>query len=179
MIHELDSNHPVGVSNGGGFLMKYYARYAPEIDIVGMNAYSGAYGFGTLWRSQQMDFDRPLVITEYGVDCYDQIKDTVNEDFQAQYYRRSWRDMVNNSAGGRGVGNSIGGFAYTWLESWWFCGKPEEHDTSKGAWRGPSVEGWMNDEWMGICSQGDGTTSPFLRVFRKVYYTLQKEWRKK
>jgi beta-glucuronidase len=177
MIHELDPNHPVGISNATMRLMKYYSQYSPEIDIVGMNAYMGPYGFGTLWNAIKMDFARPVVITEYGVDCYDQNKDMVDEDFQSRYYKGCWLDMVNNSFGHDGRGNSIGGFAYNWLDSWWLCGAIDEHDTKIGAWRGPSNDSWMNDEWMAICGQGDGSNSPFLRQLRKVYYMYQKEWR--
>jgi len=177
MIHDLDPDHPVGVCNAHFKLLKYYANFSPEIDIIGMNAYTGAYGFGSLWNAVKMDFDRPVVITEYGVDCYDQNKNTINEDFQAKYYKGSWRNMIDNSYGHTGVGNSIGGFAYIWLDSWWLSGSIDEHDTVVGAWNGPAIDSWMNDEWMGICSQADGKSSPFLRQLRKVYYMFQKEWR--
>jgi len=176
MIHVLDPNHPVGISNASMFMMKYYDKNTPEIDIVGMNAYMGPHGFGTMWRAIQMDFDRPVVITEYGVDCYNQVKKCIDEDFQAKYYRGCWKDMVKNGFGGGGAGNSLGGFAYNWLDSWWFCGSPSEHDTEKGAWRGPANDAWMNDEWMAVCSQGDGKQSPFMRQLRKVYFMFQKEW---
>lgn len=175
-IKKLDPDHPVGISNATSRLIKYFAKYSPEIDIIGMNAYKGPYGFGTLWNSIKMDFDRPIVITEYGVDCYDQNKNVIDEDFQAKYYKGSWRDMVNNSFGGNGAGNSIGGFAFTWLDSWWLSGSLFEHDTAKGAWRGPARDSWMNDEWMALCSQGDGSKSPFLRQLRKVYKMYKQEW---
>lgn len=177
MVHQLDPDHLVGISNASMLLMKYFAQFAPEIDIVGMNAYKGPYGFSSLWNAVKMDFDRPVVITEYSVDCYDQNKNIVDEDSQAHYYRGCWADMVKNSFGNNELGNSIGGFAYNWLDSWWFCGSVSEHDTEKGAWRGPSKDSWMNDEWMAICSQGDGSKSPFLRQLRKVYSMFQKEWR--
>lgn len=177
MIHKLDPNHPVGISNGSLRLMKYYNKYSPEIDIVGMNAYMGSHGFGTLWNGIKIDFDRPVVITEYGVDCYNQNKQIIDEDFQARYHWGCWRDMVNNSFGNKGAGNSIGGFAYSWLDAWWLCGKTDEHDIEKGAWRAPTNDTWMNDEWLGICGQGNGKASPFLRQLRKVYYMYQKEWR--
>ena len=176
-IHGLDPNHPVAVSNASMLLMKYYAQYSPEVDIVGFNAYMGPYGFGSIWKAVKMDFDRPVVITEYGVDCYDQNKMQIDEEFQLRYYRGSWRNIVENSFALAGEGNSIGGFAYNWLDSWWLCGSPSEHDVEKGAWRGPAKDSWMNDEWMAICGQGDGTQSPFLRQLRKVYYMFQKEWR--
>jgi len=179
MIHELDPDHPVGICNGSVRLMKHFAQDAPQLDIIGVNAYSGAFGFGTLWNAVKMDFDRPVVITEYGIDCYDQNNKRIDEDSQANYYKGCWRDIVNNSYNHKGVGNSLGGFAYTWLDSWWFCGSPFEHDVEIGAWRGPSRDSWMNDEWMALCSQGDGKSSPFLRQLRKVYYMFKEEWRQR
>jgi len=62
-----------------------------------MGNFLGPYGFGTLWRAVKIDFDRPVVITEYGVDCYDQNKKEIDEDFQARYYKGCWYDMVKNS----------------------------------------------------------------------------------
>jgi len=177
MIHELDPDHPVGISNATTKLMKYYARFSPEVDIVGMNAYTGPYGFGTLWNAIKIDFDRPVVITEYGVDCYDQNKNKIDENFQARYYQGSWKNMIKNSFGNRGVGNSLGGFAYIWLDSWWLVGEADIQDTKIGAWRAPAQDSWMNDEWLGLCGQGDGKNSPFLRQLRKVYYMFQEEWR--
>lgn len=177
MIHKLDPEHPVGVSNASIGLMKHYSRYAPDVDIIGMNAYMGPNGFGTLWNSLKMDFDRPIVITEYGTDCYDQNKDIIDEEFQARYHRGSWSDMINNSFAHKGIGNSMGGFAYIWLDSWWLCGKTDNHDKQIGSWRGPSKDSWMNDEWLGICSQGDGKDSPFARQLRKVYYLYKDLWR--
>ena len=66
-----------------------------------------------------MEFDRPVVVTEYGVDCWDQNKEAVDEDAQALYHQKNFRDMVNNSAGHSGTGNALGGFVYIWLDSWW------------------------------------------------------------
>ena len=99
-------------------------------------------------------------------------------------YVRDWlalkfgEDMVNNGFGHNGVGNSIGGFAYSWLDSWWFCGRADEHDIEEGAWRGPANDSWVNGEWVGIFGQGDGSKSPFIRQPRKVYYMYKKEWGK-
>lgn len=179
LIHELDPDHPVGISNATMRLMKYYAQNSPEVDIVGFNAYTGPWGFGTLWKAAKIDFDRPVVITEYGADCFDQNKKVMDEDFQALYHKRSWLNMADNSFNHDGVGNSIGGFAYIWLDSWWLCGKIDEHDVEEGAWRGPTKDSWMNDEWLGICGQGDGSQSPFIRQPRKVYYTYKQLWRNK
>jgi beta-glucuronidase len=120
-------------------------------------------------------FDRPVLITEYGADCYDQNKMVVNEEYQATYHRRAWRDIESNSAQGEKAGNAIGGVVFCWLDKWWLCGSADEHDTENGAWQGVSIDGWSNDEWMGMCGQGKGENSPFLRQPRKVYYVYRDE----
>jgi beta-glucuronidase len=176
MIHELDPNHPVAVCNGSTSLLRYFSKFSPQIDIVGLNSYRGPFGFGTLWNIVKFDFDRPVVITEYGVDCYDQNNKRVDEDFQERYHKGCWRDIVNNSFNHEGAGNSLGGFVYTWLDSWWLCAASDVHDVEAGSWRAPTNDGWMNDEWLGICSQGNGQGSPFVRQLRKVYFMYKEEW---
>lgn len=176
LIHKLDPDHPVGVSNAFYLMLPYYNKYAPNIDFVGFNSYAGAFGFGSLFRTVKFYFDRPVLITEYGVDSYDQRKGVEDEEFQVFYHRNAWRDIVRNAK--NTPGNSIGGIIYTWLDSWWLCGSPSEHDTKLGAWQGPTQDSWFNDEWLGICSQGDGRNSPFLRQLKKVYYFYREEWNK-
>jgi streptogramin lyase len=47
-----------------------------------------------------------------------------------------------------------------------------------GQWKGPFPNGWSYEEWFGLCSQGDGKNSPFLRRLRKSYYVYQDLWTK-
>lgn len=179
MIKKIDPNHPVGVCNGTYKLFPYYARLAPEIDIIGMNVYNGPYGFGTLWKRIRLLFDRAVLITEYGTDCYDQSKGQIDENLQVQYHRRAWNDIIDNSFYGDMAGNALGGVIFCWLDKWWLCGSNKVHDAELGAWPGLSNDGWHNDEWMGICGQGRGIRSPFLRELRKAYYVYKDElWNK-
>ncbi|MBN1823340.1 MAG: hypothetical protein JW803_03365 [Endomicrobiales bacterium] len=170
MIKKLDPDHPVGVCNASYGILKYYDRYADDLDIIGMNAYKGPYGFGTLWDRVKFYVDRPVIITEYGCDVYNQLKGSVEEDYQARYHGNAWKDIEDNSYLGEGTGNSLGGVIFCWLDKWWLCGAPEKHDTDAGAWDGPTMDNKFNDEWLGICGQGDGTNSPFSRRLRKAYY---------
>lgn len=39
-------------------------------------------------------------------------------------------------------------------------------------------DGKSHEEWFGICGQGDGSKSPFLRQPRKVYYSYKEIWNK-
>jgi len=115
----------------------------------------------------------------------------VAELAQANYLRGCWEDMYYNSAG-YGVGNVIGGVQFEFLDEWWKAGPPPQfdpavHDTQgidyasgeylPGNFTAPFPDGWMHEEWLGICSQGErGKYSPFLRQLRPAYYLFQRMW---
>jgi beta-glucuronidase len=174
-VHKLDPNHPVGVCSATFKLLHAYAEYAPEIDVIGMNNYPGPYGFGTLWNHIKGTTDRPVLITEYGTDSFNQVKEKEDENFQALFHRRAWNDIMANSYWGKNAGNAIGGVVFCWLDKWWLCGNNKVHDVEAGARRGPKPDGWVHDEWMGMCGQGNGTRSPFMRQPRKAYYLYKDE----
>jgi len=179
MIHELDPDHPVAVGNLDTVNLSYYAKYAPEIDIFGCNAYRGKDGFGSLWKEVKLKYDRPVLITEYGCDAYWEGKGE-DEEQQAEYHRGCWKDIIYNSAGNPGVGNSIGGIIFEWMDEWWksgaagWDGAPFEHDT-QAQYKAPFPDGWAHEEWFGIVSMGNGYDSPFLRQLRKTYFVYKEE----
>ncbi|MDD4202261.1 MAG: hypothetical protein PHQ52_02215 [Candidatus Omnitrophica bacterium] len=176
MIHEIDPEHPVGVGNFGIGLIDYYAQYATELDFIGINDYRGEDGFGSLWIEAKTHIDRPILITEFGCDAYWTGKSS-DYKMQLTYIKNCWDDIVYNSAGRSGEGNSIGGIVFEWLDEWWKdqYASPYSHDdrpTGEMAF----VDGWSQEEWYGIVSQGKGTDSPFLRYPRSAYYMLKDEW---
>ncbi len=176
-IKEIDPNHPVAIASGDILYLDKYAVDAPDIDIFGTNAYRGDYGFGSFWKQVKEMTDRPAFITEYGCPAFAQGKtEEEAEVLQAEYHKNSWEDIINNSAFHGGAGNALGAVAFEWLDEWWKGYEPSVHDT-KGLWAGPFPDGQMHEEWLGICSQGNGSKSPFLRQLRKVYFTYKKLWR--
>ena len=176
-IKEIDPDHPVALCNGDVLYLDKFGKDAPDIDIFGANAYRGDYGFGLLWRQVKDFTDKPAFITEYGCPAYAEGKTTDEaEALQAEYHANAWDDIEHNMAFQGGSGNAIGGVAFEWLDEWWKAYEPAVHDT-KPLWVGPFPDGYMHEEWLGICSQGDGTLSPFLRQIRPVYYTYKKKWR--
>ncbi len=179
MIHSLDPNHPVIVANMTQDMIPYYVKHKTNMDIFGINLYMGKYGFGTIWKDVNRKLDVPVLITEYGCDAYYEGKG-LNEEDQADYHKGNWKDIEFNFAGGEGVGNSVGGILFEWLDEWWKAGGNNfEHEIIPQSSM-PFSDGWAHEEWFGIVGQGDGTKSPFLRDLRKAYYVYKDElWNKK
>jgi beta-glucuronidase len=177
MIKEMDPEHPVAICSGDVLYLDKFGKDCPDIDIFGTNAYRGDYGFGVLWQQVKEEADKPVFITEFGCPAYAEGKSVDEQEaLQAAYHYAAWQDISNNMAFGVGAGNSIGGVVFEWLDEWWKAYEPSVHDT-KGLWVGPFPDGYMHEEWLGVCGQGNGKLSPFLRQLRKVYYTYKKLWR--
>jgi beta-glucuronidase len=178
-IKAIDPDHPVAICNGDILYLDKFAKYCPDIDIFGANAYRGEYGFGRFWQSVKEEADKPAFITEYGCPAYAQGKDSLEaEQLQADYHRSAWEDMEYNMAFGLGAGNALGGIAFEYLDEWWKQYEPSMHD-SKGVAMGPFPDGYFHEEWFGLNSQGNGSLSPFLRQPRKAYYIYKKMWNRK
>lgn len=176
-IKEVDPDHPVAICGGDVLYLDKFGKDCPDVDIFGTNAYRGEYGFGFLWQQVKDEADKPAFITEYGCPAYYEGRSQDEaEDYQAEYHRGSWEDIMNNTAFADGAGNALGGVAFEWVDEWWKAYEPKVHDT-KGLWVGPFPDGYMHEEWLGLTSQGDGKSSPYLRQLRKAYYTYKKLWR--
>ena len=178
LIKSLDKEHPVAIASGDTLFLDRFAKYCPDVDAYAANVYRGGYGFGSYWESVKDLTDKPAFITEYGCPAYVYCftRDEA-EEAQADYLKGCWEDIVENSAYGTGSGNSVGGVLFEWLDEWWKGYEPLVHDT-KGLWVGPFPDGYMHEEWLGVCGQGDGKLSPFLRHLRKSYYLYKEMWNK-
>ncbi len=177
IIKEIDPDHPVAIGSGDILFLDKFGKDAPDIDIFGVNAYRGDYGFGRLWKDVKEEADKPVMITEYGCPAYAEGKTLEEaEELQADYHKGSWEDIENNMAFKSGSGNALGGIVFEWLDEWWKAYEPSIHDT-KGLWAGPFPDGFMHEEWLGVAAQGDGKNSPFFRHLRKAYYTYRRLWR--
>ncbi|MFA4991176.1 MAG: glycoside hydrolase family 2 TIM barrel-domain containing protein [Candidatus Omnitrophota bacterium] len=178
LIKSMDRDHPVAVCSGDLLYLDIFSRIAGDVDIYGANAYRGKYGFGkSFWENIKYACDKPALITEYGCPSYMETKPREDsEREQADYLRANWEDIVYNSARHDGVGNSIGGVLFEWLDEWWKSYEPALHDARRN-WSGPFPDGWNYEEWLGVAGQGDGKSSPFLRQLKRSYFTYQEIWK--
>ncbi len=182
-IKELDpQQRPVAICNGDTLFMDQCAKYAPELDIYGANAYRGKEGFATLWKDVMKLYERPVVVTEYGCPAFSKIHNQKEaEEQQAIYHEGSIKNIQENVAG-YGVGNALGGIIFEWTDEWWKAGPPPEYDFNAhdetAQWEGPFIDGGGYEEWFGLVSIGDGKDCPFKRQLRKSYYAIQNLWKK-
>lgn len=193
MIKTIDPNHPIAICNGEVNYLEYFAKYSPDVDVFGINAYRGPHGFGrTLWEDVRDLTDKPILITEYGCPSYIVGKPEKAEEDQAEYHKGNWKDIEYNVAGS-GFGNALGDVCFEWIDEWWKAGPPPQLDPAvqepkgwdfnkkekiPGNFQGPFPDGWLHEEYLGITSQGDGSNSPFLRQLKKAYFWYKKSWTK-
>ncbi|MFN3550970.1 MAG: glycoside hydrolase family 2 TIM barrel-domain containing protein [Endomicrobiia bacterium] len=183
-IKSLDPyKRPVAICNGDLLYLDYIAKYCPDVDVIGVNAYRGAYGFGwSLWNNIKRLTNKPVLITEYGCPAYAKgVSEKEAEKLQAEYLKGNWEDIYYNSCG-YGVGNAIGGVSFEWVDEWWKAGQPPKYDTyvqeKIGQFTGPFPDGWFYEEFLGVCSQGNGKHSPFMRQLREAYFMYKELWKK-
>ncbi|MEI8010918.1 MAG: glycoside hydrolase family 2 TIM barrel-domain containing protein [Candidatus Omnitrophota bacterium] len=170
MIHEIDGDHPVAIGNLELGLIDYYKKYAPAIDILGVNSYRGADGFGALFHDARKRLDKPVLITEYGCDAYTEAQGP-DEESQLKYLQGNLRDILYNMPGGPGEGNAIGGVVFEYLDEWWKAPHTSYgHQATAHQQTGQSPDGYVHEEWFGIVGQGRGHDSPFGRHLRKAYF---------
>jgi beta-glucuronidase len=166
-IHQLDPNHPVVLSHGDTRTLPLYAREAPAIDIFGSNSYRRP-GFGTLWKEVASTYHKPVVLTEYGILKPHLAGHDLDEAYQQREFQIAWCDIQRHMAGAQEPGNALGGFAFEWLDQWWYNGQPSVHNVDPNGY---------NNEWHGLASQGDGQDSPKQRHLRSTYFMFQKIWK--
>lgn len=176
LIKSLDPQmRPVAIASGDMLYLDIFARNCPDIDIFGANCYRGRYGFLDFWDEVKRVADKPAMITEYGTSSYAKgYSQEEAEEYQADYHKAGWSDIICNSSG-FGAGNALGGIAFEWLDEWWKAYEPTYHD-KKGVAAGPFLDGYYHEEWFGICGQGDGKKSPYLRELRPAYFMYKELW---
>lgn len=178
-IKSRDKNHPVAICNGDTLYLDLFGKYCPNVDIFSANVYRGNYGFGSFWEQVYDASQKPAFITEYGCPAFaPHLSLEEAEIAQADYHMGNWLDIEENTAGNaRGVGNSIGGVAFQWMDEWWKNYEPYKHDRKSDA-VGPFPGGFYFEEWFGLISQGVGKHSPYMRQLRKGYYVYKELWNK-
>ena len=187
-IKKIDSDHLVSLGNGETVGLKSAALYCPDVDLIGAIVYRGKV-FGSFFKEVKRKFNKPVLLTEFGCDAYNMVKQKEDQKNQAKFLKSQWLDIQKHLANSDGVGNSIGGVIFEWTDEWW-----KTSDSDRNSWSvHDTFSGWgmgayyfdakagknMNEEWFGIVA-----VSPELenginkRTPRKAYYVLRQLWNK-
>ncbi len=161
----------------------------PNLDIWSVQVYRGS-SFGSLFNDYATASHKPLLITEYGIDAYDDISGDEYENIgisqQAIYAESLWNEIETNSD------ICAGGSIMAYSDEWW-KGRHGQTDANHescpdydaalhsecGYIASSHPDGYANEEWWGIVRTVDNGTNIDILEPRDVYYTLQSLWIKK
>jgi len=189
-IHKIDAKHIVGLGNGELVGLEYANNFCQDIDFVACIIYRGKT-FGNLFKSLKMTFDKPILLAEFGADCYDAYLKKEDQNMQAFFLQSQWSQIYENLANNKlGAGNCIGGTVFEWTDEWW----KHTPDNPEG-WKIHDIEStWsngsyyfdiraqnnmnMNEEWFGIVALGEEIENGLnKRIPRKAYYVIREFWK--
>lgn len=181
-MKKVSTDRPIAICNGDLLFLDIIAEETPSMDIFGTNTYRGE-SFTDLYSRMENEFDKPVLLTEFGSDAFN--AQTLNEAQaeQAYYLKENWKEVYENSAGLGKSNNSIGGFTFQFSDGWWKYGQTENLDVhdinaswSNGGYQFDFVNGEnnMNEEWFGITAKGPTGPKGYYELFpRAAYYVLQ------
>lgn len=181
-MKKIDPNHPVSMCNGDLLFLDIIAEECQNVDIFGINVYRGI-SFTDLFERSKNEFDKPVLLTEFGADAFNVKTNQEDQVSQAIFNVANWQEIYENAAGLGKSGNSIGGFTFQFSDGWWKYGQTKNLDVhdSHASWSNggytfdftPGINN-MNEEWFGICAKGPTDAMGFYQLFpRASYYALK------
>ncbi|MDD5066328.1 MAG: glycoside hydrolase family 2 TIM barrel-domain containing protein [bacterium] len=143
------------------------------LDIWGLNLYPQPYpaDFTASFSSFAGKSAKPLLITEFGIDAYNNGVGP-DESTQATNMVRLWHSIKANPSG-----VCVGGSIMAYSDEWWKAGNSSSHDTGGGGPRSDQPDNFSNEEWYGIMAVSKNSSGPDTVTPRPVYYRLQTAWR--
>lgn len=177
-IKSVDDTRPVAFCNGDLLFLNKIIEECQDIDIFGINTYRGI-SFTDLYERVKNEYDKPVLLTEFGSDAFNAITQTEAQREQALYNVENWREIYENAAGLGKSENSIGGFTFQFSDGWWKYGQTTDLDVhnTEASWENGGYEfdhipgeNNMNEEWFGICAKGLTDERGFYRLFPRAAY---------
>lgn len=181
-IKGIDQSRPVAICNGDLLFLDIIAKECKDIDVLGINSYRGM-SFTDLFDRVNKECGKPVMLTEFGADAYNNIENNEDQEFQAKCLLANWKEIYANAAGMGRSGNCLGGFTFQFSDGWWKTGQTtnlDEHDVnaswSNGGYQNDYKPGEnnMNEEWFGICAKGATNERGTYQLYpRAAYYALK------
>jgi hypothetical protein len=155
-IKELDPNHAVATSfaPAGEIPSDSDFMRLSAIDVWGLNVYSqpGFFTRFTSWRlaAQRTGIKKPMFMSEYGADAYDNRQGHADETAQAMALARQTQEIRAQLSARNPALPCLGGTPFEWNDEWWKRGNPGAQDSGGFVHDGVAADGFANEEWWGI-----------------------------
>ena len=166
--------HPVCASNGDMFNIGDKSKRATDslltyMDLWGCNIYR--LNLSTSLTSYRSRSQKPIVITECGIDALDNRTKTEYELVQSLEDSLNWQQLSNAQD------VCVGATFFEFTDEWWKAGDPAHHDYG-GYATSEHPDGYSNEEWWGMIAvtpdaNGDGYDEwrprQVFRMFQRVW----------
>ncbi len=161
LIKSLDTNHPVSSSYGEIDInadfqrladTQGYLSIASHVDCWGLQIYRGA-SFGSLFTQWESISTKPMFLSEFGTDAYDNRIGAINEPMQAQWDLDLWTEIYKNLSAKNPSKVALGGAIFSWVDEYWKAGNIGVQDVSGCGPPdcGGHPDAFSNEEIYGIC----------------------------
>ena len=155
-IKALDPKHPVATSFAPSGELPTDGELArlDAVDVWGLNVYSqpGFFNRFAEWRlqAQRTGIRKPLLLTEYGADAYDNRTGRPDEASQAAALRRQTTELRGQLSARNPAFPVLGGTPFEWNDEWWKRGSPAAQDPGGFPHDGVAADRFANEEWWGV-----------------------------
>jgi hypothetical protein len=155
-IKALDPKHPVATSFAPSGELPTDAEVGrlEAVDIWGLNVYSqpGFFNRFADWRlqAQRTGIRKPLLLTEYGADAFDNRTGRADEASQAAALRRQTTELRGQLSARNPAFPVLGGTPFEWNDEWWKRGSPGAQDPGGFPHVGVAADRFANEEWWGV-----------------------------
>jgi hypothetical protein len=155
-IKALDPKHPVATSFAPSGELPTDAEVSrlEAVDVWGLNVYSqpGFFNRFADWRlqAQRTGIRKPLLLTEYGADAFDNRTGRSDEASQAAALRRQTTELRGQLSARNPAFPVLGGTPFEWNDEWWKRGNPGAQDPGGFPHDGVAADRFANEEWWGV-----------------------------
>jgi hypothetical protein len=169
--------HPVCANNGnilniGNSEMKAEDASLTYMDLWAINIYE--WDFTPTIQKYKTKTQKPIVLTEWGIDALDNRTKKEYEDVQASFDSTNWTQIIGNGD------ICLGGTVFEFTDEWWkdSQGNSQTHDYG-GYQTGSHPDGYSNEEWWGVIAVSPDNNGDGFDEWRprSVFYTLSKLWK--
>lgn len=144
-----------------------------NLDFWSMQIYRGE-SMGSLFSQFRSASNKPLLITEFGMDAYDARvggEFANNANYPATVVGNLWNEILAN------IDVCAGAAVFEWTDEWWKSSGQANVQNNGGFTNHAFVDQQMNEEWWGIFRIADNGSQPDVLTPRALFDVLQDKWK--